>query len=494
MSDKNKLEQGLVAIAGKSNVIMDREKLEQFAGAYHGFAKPEIPVGMVYVSTTEEIKQVIDFVREETDYSIVACSSEDRVHLTGSSLPAEGVEAVILNLSHMKRVFHIDYRNRIAFVEAGVTFAELEEALKGTGLKLDYPFLARPDKSVVATLLDRDPITAPMNVWDTNDPLLCLEVVFGEGTIFRTGSASGPGTLEELWEAGVAMNNPLGPSHTDFARVLSGSQGTLGIVSWASIKLEYDLSVENMQYVEADTVAELAPAAWNGIRRRLGNNYVILNDFALGCAAGHNKAAIDEITEKAGKWTLAVDIAGKRIRPEQKVEYQTKDFKELVRSAPMRKQAADEITAVSNIKMQKLLTGLNEGELWKLRYTGNAMDLYFLTTLDQADKYVAIAEEVLGDRYKLAVYVQPAMQGRNAHVEFVIPYAEDAAEQAEADYKKLMEKLLEAGAFFSRPSGICQDQIFAKAPMQVKSIGKMKQLFDDKDVLNRNRFFKGVTA
>ena len=122
------------------------------------------------------------------------------------------------------------------------------------------------------------------------------------------------------------------------------------------------------------------------------------------------------------------------------------------------------------------------------------MDLYFLTTLDQADKYVAIAEEVLGDRYKLAVYVQPAMQGRNAHVEFVIPYAEDAAEQAEADYRKLMEKLLEAGAFFSRPSGICQDQIFAKAPMQVKSIGKMKQLFDDKDVLNRNRFFKGVTA
>ena len=118
------------------------------------------------------------------------------------------------------------------------------------------------------------------------------------------------------------------------------------------------------------------------------------------------------------------------------------------------------------------------------------MDIYFLTTLDQVDTFFRIAQKAAEDQYKIAAYVQPAMQGRNAHVEFVIPFEDSDKESAQKFYKDLMEQLLEAGAFFSRPSGICQDQIFAKAPMQVKTIGKMKQLFDDRYILNPNRFFK----
>lgn len=493
MADKKKLEEGLISILGRPNVITDESLIKEALPEFRGFTEPALPLGIVYAGSTEQIKAIVDFICEEIGCGIVARSSETSESLTGSYLPAFGTDCIILDLSRMKRIFHIDERNRVAFIEAGVTFEELDQALEGTGLKLDRPFMARGEKSVIASLLDREPITAPLNVWDTNDPLLCLEVVFGEGTVFRTGSASGPGTLEELWNAGVAMNNPLGPSHTDFARVLSGSQGTLGIVSWASVKLEYDLQVRKIQYVEADNVSSLAPAAWQGIRRRLGNNYVILNDFALGNVFGYDRKSIDEITAKAAKWTLAVNIAGKRIRPEQKVEYQTKDFKDMVCSEPVRQKALDEINAVSNIKFQKALTGLNEGKLWKHRYAGNALDIYFLTTLDQVDMFSDVVERKLGDKYRAAVYVQPSMQGRNAHVEFVIPYSDDEKDEAETLYKELMEELLNAGAFFSRPYGICQDKIFEKAPMQVKTIGKLKQLFDDKYVLNPNRFFEEVT-
>ena len=489
MADMQKVTAGLSKIVGKKNVITCSAEMESYSKKYKGFAPYEVPIGMVYVQNSDEIKAVIDFVREEIGCGIVACSSEDTVKMTEASLPAPGTEAIILNLSRMKRVFRIDTRNRVAFVEAGVTFAELEEALKGTGLALDCPFQVRPNQSVVATMLDRDPITTPMNVWDTNDPLLCLEVVFGDGTIFRTGSAAGPGTLEEQWAAGVAMNNSMGPSHTDFARVLSGSQGTLGIVAWASIKLELVPSVEKMLYVESESVEKAAPVIWKGVRRRLGNQYLMLNDFALGCVIGQDAEEIDAIAAKAAPWTTAIDMVGKRMRPEQKVEYQTKDLKDLAEAAPIRVKPTEQIAAAGNLQMKKIVSGHSEGKLWKHRYSGNAIDIFFLTTLDAADHFVETAKNVIGDTAKLAVYIQPAMQARYCHLELVVPFAENERERARTLYAQLMEALLAEGAFFSRPYGIGKTEIFEKAPMQVETIKKCKQLFDEKDVLNPNRFF-----
>ncbi len=68
----------------------------------------------------------------------------------------------------------------------------------------------------------------PKYHWDTTDPMLCTEIVFGTGDIFRTGSAAGPGSLKEQWAHGGAQKNPMGPAQTDFARIVQGSQGPWG--------------------------------------------------------------------------------------------------------------------------------------------------------------------------------------------------------------------------------------------------------------------------
>ena len=175
----------------------------------------------------------------------------------------------------------------------------------------------------------------------------------------------------------------------------------------------------------------------------------------------------------------------------EKVKYQTGDLIAMAKGHPIRKKIVEQIAAVDNEAMKKALTGLNEGTLWKHRYAGNAIDIFFLTTLDKADKYIEIAEKVAEGK-KVAVYVQPSMQGRYCHVELVIPYADADKEVAKTLYVALMEALLAEGAFFSRPYGICNDKIFEKAPMQVKTIEKLKKMFDSKNILNPNRFYKEV--
>ena len=134
--------------------------------------------------------------------------------------------AVIVDLSRMNKIIRIDPRNKIAMVEPGTTFGELQRELSKEGLCAYMPLAPRSSKSVIGSMLEREPITRPSHHWDSTDPLLCAEVVFGTGDRFRTGEASGPDTIEEQWVMGRVQMNPFGHSHMDVQRLVAGAQGT----------------------------------------------------------------------------------------------------------------------------------------------------------------------------------------------------------------------------------------------------------------------------
>ena len=61
---------------------------------------------------------------------------------------------------------------------------------------------------------------------------------------------------------------------------------------------------------------------------------------------------------------------------------------------------------------------------------------------------------------RLGVYIQPLVQGRGCHVEYSLFYDEsDPAETAAADklFAGAPHKLMDGGAFFSRPYGAWAD-------------------------------------
>ena len=122
--------------------------------------------------------------------------------------------------------------------EPGVTFGELIPAVTKENLRLNIPLMPRSTKSVTASMLEREPVTLPTYHWDIMDPLDCVEIIFGTGDMFRTGAAAGPGTLEEQWAAGGAQVEAAGPSSASWYRLIGGSQGTMGIVTWSSARCE----------------------------------------------------------------------------------------------------------------------------------------------------------------------------------------------------------------------------------------------------------------
>lgn len=91
---------------------------------------------------------------------------------------------------------------------------------------------------MLAAFLEREPTVAPRDHWDSSDPLAALSITCGGGETFRSGAAGIPGTLDEQLKGGNRQMMSPGPIVSDYTRFLLGSQGTLGIVGWASIYRE----------------------------------------------------------------------------------------------------------------------------------------------------------------------------------------------------------------------------------------------------------------
>ena len=63
-------------------------------------------------------------------------------HFYGDTVPSE-LGAIILSLRHMNKIIRIDRRNRIAIIEPGVTYEQLQPELAKHGLRVTMPLLPR---------------------------------------------------------------------------------------------------------------------------------------------------------------------------------------------------------------------------------------------------------------------------------------------------------------------------------------------------------------
>ena len=292
-------------IVGDGNVSNKQEVLNRYSGLFP-------PSLVVWPKTTDEVIQIVKWANSSQTPIIPVSSGAPRRF--GSSL-TKVENTIIVDLSRMNQIMRIDTKNKVAMVEPGVTYAQLIPELKKNGLRPLMPFLPKATKSVLASCLDREPTTIPRFHWDSSDPLLCTETVFGSGDILRTGSAAGPGSLEEQWASGQAQKNPQGPSQFDPFRIIQGSQGTIGITTWISMKCELLPEVHNVHLVGAGNIDELQDFNYALFRRRLVDEHFILNSNALN-AALRSKIELPH-------WVLVLGISGHGILASDELAYRT---------------------------------------------------------------------------------------------------------------------------------------------------------------------------
>ena len=315
----------LGSIVGSSNVFDSPETLEAYSRDL-SFAAQIRPRCVVKPGNGAEVQAVVKWANQ-TKTPLVPVSSGEP-HFRGDTVPRLG-GAVIVDLSRMKKIVRIDPRNRVVMVQAGVTFAELHPALEEAGVSAYLPLCPRGSKSVVASMLEREPVTTPAHHWDSTDPLLCGEIIFGTGDVMRTGEAGGPLTTEEQWEIGNYQLTPM-KTQMDEVKLVSGAQGTIGIITWATLKCRDASKLSRTFVVPSENIAPLLDVSYPLLRNRQCDHLFILNDLNLACLLVREPEQIIALREKLPPWSLVVSFEGYGPLPEDKVEWQEADFKEMI--------------------------------------------------------------------------------------------------------------------------------------------------------------------
>jgi D-lactate dehydrogenase (cytochrome) len=138
--------------------------------------------------------------------------------LAGGAVPVAG--GVLLSLARMNRIVAIDVENLLATVEPGVVTLDLKNAVRRRGLF--YP----PDPASLDTCsIGGNAATnaggpSCVKYGTTRDYVLGLEVVLPSGDIIRTGTRTRKGVVGY-----------------DLTHLLTGSEGTLGVITQLFLKL-----------------------------------------------------------------------------------------------------------------------------------------------------------------------------------------------------------------------------------------------------------------
>lgn len=470
----------IIKICGSKNISIDTEIIESYSKDLSFFPE-KAPICVIWPSSTKKVEKIVKLANS-LKFSIIPISSDAGPRHHGDTIPHKD-NCVVLDLSKMKKILKIDGKNRVIMIEPGVTFGDIIPKLKKKGLKIMLPLHPRASKSVLASALEREPVTLPRYMWDSSDPLLCTEVIFGTGDLFRTGTAAGPGTIKQQEKAGIAQVNPMGPTQFSPFRVIQGAQGSLGIVTWVTIKLEMKPSIQKVYHLQSNNLQELLNFQQDLLKYRLCDELLILNNLNLACLVKQSLQEINELAKKLKKWNLIYVLAGRGKLANDKIEYLEGDIGDILKEKGL--DISKNKRIINDVDILHFL-GQADTNPWRLRLKGGYQDIFFISNLEKIPNFVSMVEKQFPN--DLGIYIQGINQGTSYHCEFDIFYDPNIVESSNNLKNKFLEMctaLMDAGAFFNRPYGLWAKKVFERHADSTRiALKKVKSIFDPNNILN----------
>jgi len=219
-------------LLGDTAVLTQDEDLAGLIEDWRGrFRAPALCA--VLPATTEQVAAV---VRLCVEHGVPVLPQGGNTSLCGGATPADhGKRPVIIALRRMRRIRSIDPVNNTMEVDAGCVLAAIQEAAAAAGRLYPVSLGAEGSCQIGGNIATNAGGTGVLRYGNTRDNLLGLEVVLPDGTI---------------WDGLYALrkNN----TGYDLKHLFIGSEGTLGIVTGAVLKLHPRPTAEAVAWLAVD--------------------------------------------------------------------------------------------------------------------------------------------------------------------------------------------------------------------------------------------------
>jgi len=206
----------LKSIVGEAHVLTAEADVAAYVNdwrdAFHGRAR-----AVVRPTTTAEVAAI---VRLGAQYRAPIVPQGGNTSLCGGATPHADGSEIVLSLARLARVREVDAANATLTVEAGMPLVRVQEAADAAGLLFPLSLAAEGSCTIGGNLSTNAGGTAVLRFGNARDLVIGLEVVLADGRI---------------WDSlkGLRKDN----TGYDLKQLFVGSEGTLGIITAAVLKL-----------------------------------------------------------------------------------------------------------------------------------------------------------------------------------------------------------------------------------------------------------------
>jgi len=480
------IKEQLSEIVGKDNVLDSPEVIQRY-GADNSLEPARSFTCVVRPRTVTETQKVIQLANE-AKFAVVLQSSG--VHFNGGAVPKAG--GVVLDLSRMSRITEIDEENKVAHLQIGATWEQLQPELEAKGFRSLIPLLPHASRSVLMDWLEKE-LPVVQNL-EYAEPLLSLQIIWGTGELFVSGSAS----IHHFRNPGVPSDGiaPLGPGPMSFDTFLHGAQGTMGVVTWATAKFEPLPTLTKTFFIPTDRAEDAVEPIYKILRRRIGYECLVLNNINLATILAERwPEDFSNLRTILPPWTIILVVGALQRRPEERIAYEEEALRDIMASYFPGFQLLTSLPGTAGIErmMPEMLRKPwpKDKTYWKHANKGGCQDLMFMTTLDRVERFMPAVVEV-ASKYQypandIGCYIQPAQYGRACQVEFSFYYNPDDEadrERIRGLYVEAAAAVLEQGAYFNRPYPLVAGMVYRKHGDYASLLKRFKKHYDPNGILN----------
>jgi len=452
--------QKLEGIVGSTNLLVTEE--DRACYAYDGTFQFHMPDVVVKPRNKEQVAQILK----------LACSTSTPVYprgagtgLSGGALPVKGGIAMVL--SDMNKIIDIDKENLVAVVEPGVVTARLQAEVEQLGLF--YP--PDPASCEVSTIGGNIAECAGgprcFKYGVTRDYVLGLEVVTPTGEIINTG--------------GKTIKNVTG---YDLTRLIVGSEGTLGVVTRAILRLVPRPKSVRTALVAFDDLYKASEAVL--YLSELGvvpATMEILDEETIKCV----EKFIDYSLPFNARAVLLIEVDGRPLAVEEEMK--------MVREACLAKGAQ---------RVEVASTAEERNKLWNLRRSVSPALVKIAPTKISEDATVPRARvpemitrlQKIKEKYNINLVIFGHIGDGNLHPNIMTDERNsEEMTRVEKAINEIFQTALELGGTLSGEHGIGN----MKSPFMEMEMGndglaymyKIKKSLDPKGILNPGKLFIG---